>query len=260
MLLGCIEVSPRWVAAVCAVVASQVAGAQETAVAGGQRATVVVAGRVTDGRGSVVPAARVGVAALGRATTTDGAGRFVLRGLRRDQAHLQVTQIGYAPRRLALDLRAPTVGDSLWLDVSLEQVAVSLGGVQVTATPSGRDPLAIAQSTTTVSGKDLERTAAATLGATLAAQPGISARYQGPGASAPIIRGLSGDRVLVLQDGHRTGDLASTAPDHGVTIDPSAAQRVEIVRGPAALLYGNNALGGVVNVISEDRSEERRVG
>ena len=225
------------------------------AVALAQSATVrpaVIAGRVADERGAPVPAARVALPALGRTTTTDATGRFVFRGLRAEQVALQVTQIGYAPRRLTLDLASSAGSDSLWVDVRLEQVAVSLGGVQVTATPSGRDPLAVAQSTTTVSGKELERTAGATLGATLAVQPGITARSMGPGASAPIIRGLSGDRVLVLQDGHRSGDLASTAPDHGVTIDPSAAQRVEIVRGPAALLYGNNALGGVVNVISDD--------
>ena len=217
----------------------------------GAARTVVVAGRVVDQRGAPIPAARIAAPALGRTTTTDASGSFVLRGLRPQTLTLHSTQIGYAPRRTTIDL-ASADRDSLWVDLVLEQVAVSLGGVQVTATPSGRDPLAVAQSTTTVSGKELERTAAATLGATLAAQPGITARYQGPGASAPIIRGLSGDRVLVLQDGHRTGDLASTAPDHGVTIDPTSAQRVEIVRGPAALLYGNNALGGVVNVISDD--------
>src|SRR5690606_40240082 len=71
-------------------------------------------------------------------------------------------------------------------------------------------------------------------------------------AAAPVIRGLSGERILVLQDGLRTGDLAGSAVDHTVTVDPLAASRVEVVRGPAALLYGNNALGGVVNVISDD--------
>jgi iron complex outermembrane recepter protein len=67
-----------------------------------------------------------------------------------------------------------------------------------------------------------------------------------------VIRGLSGDRVLVLEDGNRTGDIASTASDHAVTIDPLTAERIEVVRGPAGLLYGSNALGGVINVIRED--------
>jgi iron complex outermembrane receptor protein len=77
-------------------------------------------------------------------------------------------------------------------------------------------------------------------------------RFNGPAATAPVIRGLQGERVLVLEDGNRAGDLSSAAPDHGVSIDPLAAQRIEVVRGPASLLYGNQALGGVVNVISND--------
>jgi iron complex outermembrane receptor protein len=77
-------------------------------------------------------------------------------------------------------------------------------------------------------------------------------RYAGPAAAAPIIRGLTDERILVLQDGVRAGDLSSSSADHGVSIDPLAATRIEVVRGPASLLYGNNALGGVVNVISND--------
>ena len=68
----------------------------------------------------------------------------------------------------------------------------------------------------------------------------------------PVIRGLTGERIVVLQDGERAGDLSSTSSDHGLTVDPLGAQRIEVVRGPASLLYGNNALGGVVNVISSD--------
>jgi iron complex outermembrane recepter protein len=82
--------------------------------------------------------------------------------------------------------------------------------------------------------------------------PGVAQQFNGPAASQPVIRGLSGDRVLVLEDGQRTGDLSTTAPDHAVSIDPIGAQRIEVVRGPAGLIYGSNALGGVINVIRED--------
>lgn len=87
---------------------------------------------------------------------------------------------------------------------------------------------------------------------TLAGEPGITQRFNGPGANAPVIRGLTGERILVLQEGQRAGDLASTSSDHGLTVDPLTASRIEVVRGPASLLYGTQALGGVVNVISND--------
>jgi iron complex outermembrane receptor protein len=67
-----------------------------------------------------------------------------------------------------------------------------------------------------------------------------------------VIRGLSGDRVLILQDGQRMSDLSSQSGDHGVTTNPAAAQRIEVVRGPATLLYGANAIGGLVNIITDD--------
>jgi iron complex outermembrane receptor protein len=76
-------------------------------------------------------------------------------------------------------------------------------------------------------------------------------------ATQPVIRGLTGDRVLVLEDGQRPGDIATTAPDHAVTIDPMTARRVEIIRGPAGLLFGSNSLGGVVNVVRDDVPTER---
>ena len=77
-------------------------------------------------------------------------------------------------------------------------------------------------------------------------------RSLGPAPARPVIRGLDGDRVLILQDGQRIGDVSSQSGDHGVPINPAAAQRIEVVRGPATLLYGANAIGGLVNVITDD--------
>jgi iron complex outermembrane receptor protein len=74
----------------------------------------------------------------------------------------------------------------------------------------------------------------------------------GPATARPVIRGLSGDRVLLLEDGQRVGDVSNSGPDHATALDPASARRIEVVRGPGALLYGSNALGGVVNVIREE--------
>ena len=89
-----------------------------------------------------------------------------------------------------------------------------------------------------------------TLGAALEDQAGVATRSFGPGPSRPVIRGLDGDRVLILEDGQPTGDLSSQSADHGVAANPAAATRLEVVRGPATLLYGSNAIGGLVNVIN----------
>src|SRR5690606_33809234 len=70
--------------------------------------------------------------------------------------------------------------------------------------------------------------------------------------STPVIRGLTGERVVMLENGQRTGDLSGSAPDHALSIDPLSASRIEVVRGPASLLYGSGAIGGVVNVIGND--------
>ena len=91
----------------------------------------------------------------------------------------------------------------------------------------------------------------ASLGELLKTEPGVSQRSLGPAPSRPVIRGLDGDRVLILENGQRSDDLSSQSADHGVSVNPLGATRVEVVRGPATLLYGANAIGGLVNVVSE---------
>ncbi len=87
------------------------------------------------------------------------------------------------------------------------------------------------------------------LGETLARQPGVSSSSFGPTASTPVLRGLTGERVRVLTDGIGSFDLSTAGQDHAVAINPLTAERIEVLRGPAALLFGSNAIGGVVNVI-----------
>jgi len=130
-----------------------------------------------------------------------------------------------------------------------------LGTIKVTAVQGSG--LSLARPASVLEGRALDRRLAPSLAATIAGEPGVTARSNGPMATQPVIRGLSGDRVLVLEDGQRTGDIATTAPDHAVTIDPMTARRVEIIRGPAGLLFGSNSLGGVVNVVRDDVPTER---
>ena len=127
--------------------------------------------------------------------------------------------------------------------------------VTVTASVSGTETTFEAfNAVTTLDSFDIARESAGSLGDALRNEPGIASRSFGPGSSRPVIRGFDGDRVLILEDGLRTGDLSSQSGDHGVTIDPNGAERIEIVRGPATLLYGSNAVGGLVNVITPHES------
>lgn len=96
----------------------------------------------------------------------------------------------------------------------------------------------------------------ASLGETLSGQPGIASTAFGQGASRPILRGLGSDRVLVLTNGLGVIDASAASPDHQVAVDGIDAQKIEILRGPAALAYGGNAIGGVVNVIDGLVAEE----
>ena len=127
------------------------------------------------------------------------------------------------------------------------------------ATPQGRDIIVTAalpqserdvlQGTSVLAGEELTRNLRPTIGETLARQPGVSATSFGPSASRPILRGFQGDRIRVLTDGIGSIDVSNTSVDHAVIIDPLLAERIEVLRGPSALLFGSSAVGGVVNVI-----------
>lgn len=126
---------------------------------------------------------------------------------------------------------------------------VALEHVVVTASPYARNQADVAQPTSVLAGRELLLSQSQSLGELLSGQPGVSSTYFGPGASRPVIRGLGGDRVRLLGNGTGVIDASVISPDHAVSLDPLLIERVEIVRGPATLLYGGSAVGGVVNVI-----------
>ncbi len=151
---------------------------------------------------------------------------------------------------LALSLAAPAVaqqarapapaeddGDVSELVVTGAPFAVSLDTVTSSVSIVGRDQLDVA--------------APSGLGDLLAGQPGLRSTFFGPGASRPVIRGLSGPRVLVLQNGVGLVDASALSPDHAVASDPGEASRIEVLRGPSTLAYGGSGIGGVVNIIDD---------
>ena len=126
------------------------------------------------------------------------------------------------------------------------QGEVTLKTVTVTGNPLGTEMVA---PTTQYSGEALLLRSQTTLGETLNNTPGVSSTYFGPNASRPVIRGLDGDRVRILSNSGAALDASNLSYDHAVTADPISIERIEVLRGPGALLYGGNAIGGVVNII-----------
>ncbi len=116
----------------------------------------------------------------------------------------------------------------------------------------------LSQSATALRGEALDHARKATLGATLDQIPGIAVASFGPAVGRPVIRGLGGDRIRILIGGIGSIDASSTSPDHATAIDAATAERIEVLRGPSTLLYGNNAVGGVINVF-DGRIPTRRV-
>lgn len=129
--------------------------------------------------------------------------------------------------------------------------------VVVSTTPLGGELFEQVQPVTILSGDELKLRLEPTIGETLNREPGVSSTYFGPGASRPVIRGLGEDRIRVLQDGLNTIDVSDVSPDHAVTIEPLTVKIIEVVRGPATLLYGPNTVGGAVNVIDNRIPSER---
>jgi iron complex outermembrane recepter protein len=129
--------------------------------------------------------------------------------------------------------------------------------VVVSSTPLGGELYEQVQPVTILSGEELKLRLEPTIGETLDGEPGVSSTYFGPGASRPIIRGLGEDRIRVLQDGLDPVDASTVSPDHAVTIEPLNVKIIEVVRGPATLLYGPNTVGGAVNVIDNRIPSER---
>ncbi|MGE3511838.1 MAG: TonB-dependent receptor [Vicinamibacterales bacterium] len=212
-------------------------------------------GRVTfAATGEPIHGAVVLLVGDGRSATTNDQGEFDMANVpagryeivaQREHlttARQPVTVMAGQPVELALQLALSPVHEEL----------------TVTGGPTGETTTFEAfNATQTFDSFDLARIAAPSLARAVQRAPGVEIRSFGPGSERPIIRGFDGDRVLMLEDNIRTGDLSSQSADHGVTLDPGALDRLEIVRGPATLLYGANAVGGLVHALTPQEAFRR---
>lgn len=165
-------------------------------------------------------------------------------------------------RRFGMQVEEVTVADeAITLQIELgrlehhETIVVTAG--------STRGAAEIIQPVNVMERSDISEALQPTIGETLKNEPGVNSTQYGAGSSRPVIRGQGGGRIRILEDDLDIGDASVSSPDHAVAMDPLSTERVEIIRGPATLLYGNTAVGGVVNVMDEripDHVPQTKVG
>src|SRR2546426_138518 len=205
-----------------------------------------VTGRVIDNGGQPIPQATVEITELGKSVTAtaDGGFRLVLAPGRYT---LAVRRHGFAPAVREISVGGAAGGS---LEIVLTPSAFQLEPVTVTAT---RQPLASGSSplpATALAGDALRQAQSVSLAHVVEALPGVRAITTGSQIGKPVIRGFSGPRVLVLENGSRLEDY-SWSDEDGPSVETAFVRRVELIRGPASVLYGSDAVGGVINVIPE---------
>ena len=171
-------------------------------------------------------------------------GTYTIAGVPPGTYHLLIVAPGFIPSRADFSVGSTAVSLDVAVDPELHYTEV------VSVSPDARNQFEAYQPTTVLTGQDLSKQLQ-DIGRDARQSAGRRRAFVRPGPSRPVIRGLDGDRVMILEDGQRVGDLSSQSGDHGVTVNPAASTRIEVVRGPATLLYGANAIGGLVNVISD---------
>src|SRR4030095_4943180 len=214
-------------------------------VSGMAQATAKLSGTVTLGdNGNPVHGVRVTIIQLRRSVITGDDGKYEFQDVPQGKydvtAHLEGTPD--VVQRVDVGGGATTADFAIKLSALREQVTV-------TATGSEETTFSSIQSVTIIGSLDLAKKNPVSLGEALDNELGVAKRSFGPGSSRPVIRGFDGDRVLVLQDGQRIGALGFQSGDHAEPLDLLSVDRIEVVKGPATLLYGSSALGGVVNAI-----------
>ena len=209
-----------------------------------------VVGQVVDAiTGAPVAAALIRLTPLHHEALTRADGRFAMNDVTPGVHTLSVQRLGYSGATQRVTVRP---GETAEVRVVLEVSAVELGGIVVTGALSARSRDDVISPVTSIGGAELDRRSSQTVAGILEGTPGLAVTSLGPSTARPVIRGLGGDRILMLEDGQRTGDLSSTSSDHAVAVEPLAARQVEVVRGPMSLMYGSSALGGVVNVVRDE--------
>ncbi len=201
-------------------------------------------GQIIDETRIPLPGVNVAVAAQRLGNASDLNGRYTLR-LPVGSYTVAYSSVGYGKQTRQVTLAA---GQTVTLNITLKSSPLEVAGVVVSGTPTPTDALSTPQSVSVVEGRQLERERGQGIVQSIQNSPGVVSYSTGAGIAKPVIRGLTSQRVLVVTDGVRQ-EGQQWGDEHGPEIDALDVERVEVVRGPNSVLYGSDALGGVVNVI-----------
>ena len=202
---------------------------------------------MTDENSNQIAGAMVSIVELNRATTTGKTGDFELGEVPAGRYTISVRRVGYTPTAMTIDVvDAPTV-----VEIKMESGIRRLEPVNITATRTPTTALVSPLATSVLTGDEVHREGNVSLAHSVARLAGVRNVSTGQQIGKPMIRGLFGPRILVLADGSRLEDY-SWSDEDGPSIDARIAERIEVIRGPASVLYGSEAISGVVNVIPGD--------
>lgn len=211
----------------------------------GQSPSLAVFGRITDTTGVPLEGVRIIVVDLGRRASSDVSGRYRIGSLPAGTYTLSFSRLGLVPETRRLGLAdAPRE-----VDVRMKAAGIDLAPVQVTATTHATRAQDSPQPTSILEGAELRVSQGTALGDVLEQLPGVRTLSMTTGIGKPVIRGMTHYRVVTLDNGQRT-ETQAWGHDHSPNVETAAAERIEVIKGPSSVLYGSDALGGVINVIA----------
>jgi iron complex outermembrane recepter protein len=207
----------------------------------------VLSGTVADEENEPLAGATIWIPELERGTTSDPAGQFAMRNLPDGEWTFTVRHVGFQTQQLTIripDQYERHIAVTLKADVIMSEELLVIGRLFERITRY--------QPTQTFRADQIQQRNTSSIGNLLDGESGVAMRSMGNAPARPVVRGMDGERIQILQNGMRMGDFSSTGHDHAVIMEPLSIDRVDIIRGPASLIYGSSAMGGIVNVHSAD--------
>ena len=185
-------------------------------------------------------------------TFTDEDGRFTVKDIQSSEVSVKISMIGFVDTTLSVKTNEKTYELG---EIFLKTDILQLSNIDVHA----HDDLTQANllSDVLLSGKEMQEKMYGSIAQTLQNEIGIAIQSMGQATTRPILRGYSGDRFLITKNGIRTGDLSHSSADHAMSLDLGGVERIEVFRGPRALLFGSNTIGGVVNIEKNSLSSQK---